>query len=408
MSLLLNKDKFADMENAFTRLKANESDAAALRQLSDALHSITGKTIIVNTVRPESKNQECTVMSVYPEESVLDALVDAIITEQNNAMIVKIWNDTTKWIIEIDTRILGPDAGMTEQELTALTLHEVGHVIYSNSIPMRISKIIRYEFVKTSVVNKELLKDTFFNKLLYIPLLNAMGKDRSKESMKNEYRADKYAMQAGYGKYLASAIDKVMIFAGTKTNNNDETKELYGFSVDTLIQLQQRQNNIVRKNMGIMLASTPSRFVKGAIQKLSKSISGKESGGSIKESSYDDFISERIDDITNHVYESIFSGKRLKRIDPAEIDYIGIEIENIRSNDDKMMIISYIYSKLDTIDYYIALIDSGNPKYIIPHTREQLVSMRNLLEEYRKAAMTRKLPDINYGISINWPEGYEG
>ena len=95
MSLLLNKDKFQDIENAFSTLKGNESEVSSLRKISDALGSITGRTIEVTTVRPESKNQECTVMSVYPDESVLDSLIGAIINEDN---------DVVKKAIEVITK----------------------------------------------------------------------------------------------------------------------------------------------------------------------------------------------------------------------------------------------------------------------------------------------------------------
>ena len=98
----------------------------------------------------------------------------------------------------------------------------------------------------------------------------------------------------------------------------------------------------------------------------------------------------------------------MKRIDPAELDYIALELNNIKSNDDKMMLVSYIYSKLDIIDYYIALIDSKNPKYSVPHSRESLVQMKQRLNDYRIQAINRKLPEVNYGISIQWPTGYEG
>lgn len=410
MSLLLNKDKFQDIENAFSTLKGNESEVSSLRKISDALGSITGRTIEVTTVRPESKNQECTVMSVYPDESVLDSLIGAIINEDNDAVIQKIWNDTTKWHIEIDTRILQSD--MTPRELTALILHEVGHIIASNSIPNKISKIVRFSYAKTNLVHKQLLKDTFFSKLLYLPILNACKFDRHKSVMKAELNADKYTMQAGYGKDLNTAIDKIFGIANQSKSKSmeDEMKELYGFSINSLISLQKRQNNIVRKNFGIMLTSTPSRFAKGAIKKINDSINGSNLG-SVTESAHDEFIYNRINKITNEFYvgEAFFNRiQKMKRIDPAEIDYIAMELNSIKSNDDKMMIVSYIYSKLDIIDYYIALIDSKNPKYVVPHTRESLVQMRNKLDMYRQMAINKKLPEISYGINIQWPEGYEG
>ena len=170
MQININKEKFIDIEEAFTRLKANESDISALRTISDALHSLTDKNIVVDTVRPESKNQVCNVMSVYPEESTIDKIIEAIITEQNDSIIAKLWNDTGKWNIEIDTRILSKDVDLTEKELTALILHEVGHIVYSNSVPMRIARVLRFEYAKTSMATKQLLKDKFFSKLVSLPI----------------------------------------------------------------------------------------------------------------------------------------------------------------------------------------------------------------------------------------------
>ena len=197
MSFLINKDKFFDIENGFTRLKSNDSDVAALRNIGDALSSLTQRTIVVNTIRPENKSQSCFIMCVYPDESVLDAIINAIVMEDKDSVIEKIWNDSTKWNIEIDTRILTPMANFTEKELTALILHEVGHIIYSNSVPMKISKIIKYEFATSKIVNKELLKDTFFSKLLYIPLLNLCQSTKNKDSLRIELKADKYSANSG-------------------------------------------------------------------------------------------------------------------------------------------------------------------------------------------------------------------
>jgi hypothetical protein len=99
---------------------------------------------------------------------------------------------------------------------------------------------------------------------------------------------------------------------------------------------------------------------------------------------------------------------KLKRIDPMDIDYIGLQIEDIKSNDDKIMVVSYIYNKIDIIDYYISLIDSKSPRYIVPHSKESLLSMREKLNQYRLAALNKKLIPVQYGLVIQYPEGYEG
>ena len=416
MAFVYNKDALQDIENAFVRLKSNESDLNSCNKIGDALSRICGKTVRVSTVSPTSRNQSCSVMSVYPSESVLDKIIDAIVNNQQDAIIERIWNMNTEWNIEIDTRILGSDANLTEKELTALILHELGHITESNSVPSRISKVIRYQVAKTSGVNKELLKDTFFNKLLYIPLAHACAMNRNKSALRHEMQADAFAMKYSYGKELSSAIDKIMGYAGTDGNPDKELEELMGFSIDSLVNLQKRQNNIVRKNMMIMAAATPSHFAKGLVNKISNGLTGsKVVGASVNEAVKDEWIAKRISEITEAYLESdifvesIFNRvHKMKRIDPAELDYIGIEVNNIKTNDDKMMVVSYIYSKLDIINYYISLLEQGDPRYSIPHTKESLNQMKERLEEYRFNAINKKLPELTYGINIQWPTGYEG
>lgn len=409
--MYINKEKFSDIENAFTRLKSNESDSAALRLLSDALCSLTGKTITANVIKPESKNQDCVVMSIYPEESTVNAIINSIVSEENDSSLVKIWNDTGAWVLEIDSRILTRDVNLTEKELASLVLHEVGHVVYSNTVPMRIAKVIRFEFAKCNFLTKQLMKDSLFSKLLCFPIIHACNFNKDKRAMKHEIEADTYSIKAGYGEELKSAIDKIIIYAGTNSDIHDDIKSLMGFSVDSLTMLQKRQNHIVRKNVGKMIVSTPSQYAKNFMNRLSTVLSGTTLGGSVNESVKDRYIENRIDQITNDFYmgEAFFNRvHRMKKIDPADIDYIGLEVNNIKSNDDKMMIVSYIYNKLDTIDYYIALIDSKNPKYVVPHSKESLLAMRARLDNYRIDAINRKLPEIRYGISIQYPSGYEG
>ena len=62
---------------------------------------------------------------------------------------------------------------ITPSELTALLLHEIGHVIYANSITTRICTILQYEIASTSMSNKALIKDRFFKRILSLPIFNA-------------------------------------------------------------------------------------------------------------------------------------------------------------------------------------------------------------------------------------------
>lgn len=102
--------------------------------------------------------------------------------------------------------------------------------------------------------------------------------------------------------------------------------------------------------------------------------------------------------------------KRLKKIPRDLVAYITIEAESIRDANDKMMIASYCLGKLDIVEWYIELIDTNNPKYVVPHTRPYLVELRTQLLDCYKNIMATKLPekkDRPY-IDVKYPPGYEG
>lgn len=104
-----------------------------------------------------------------------------------------------------------------------------------------------------------------------------------------------------------------------------------------------------------------------------------------------------------------FGVKKLKRIPMDTIAYIQIETESIRDANDKMMIASYCLSKLEIVEWYIELIDVGSKKYIVPHNREYLVTMRTQLLECYKKIMDTPVPKGKRPIiTVNYPDGYDG
>lgn len=102
--------------------------------------------------------------------------------------------------------------------------------------------------------------------------------------------------------------------------------------------------------------------------------------------------------------------KKLKRIPYDVVSYIQIETEAIRDFNDKQMISSYCLHKLELVEWYIALLEEGSKKYIVPQTREQLETIRNQLKECHKEIMRVKIKNPNDRpiIDIKYPKGYEG
>ena len=86
-------------------------------------------------------------------------------------------------------------------------------------------------------------------------------------------------------------------------------------------------------------------------------------------------------------YEESFRTRHPKKLKPIPRDiiaYISVEINAIRDENDQAMLAGYTSSKLELVDFYLNCIDTDDPRYIVPHTRQYLVQMQNELNDLLK------------------------
>lgn len=104
-----------------------------------------------------------------------------------------------------------------------------------------------------------------------------------------------------------------------------------------------------------------------------------------------------------------FGVKKLKRLPSDLVAYISIETEAIKTSNDKMMIASYCISKIEIVEWYIELLDTDNKRYIVPHTRPYLVTLKSELMECYKNIMAVKIsnPADKPLIDIDYPDGFK-
>ena len=110
-----------------------------------------------------------------------------------------------------------------------------------------------------------------------------------------------------------------------------------------------------------------------------------------------------------------FLDKRPKRLKDLKIrdtiTYITLEINDIRDTNDAQILSGYVCSKLEITDFYISCIDNNDPKYIVPHTRQQLIQFQNDLN--RLLTQILKLRPVNrsdrtWMVNVNYPENWRG
>lgn len=420
MKVINNKDSFAQIESTFGILKRN-TKSKELYKIADSLSDIFPEyKFIINIVDTKSKKPEDRfIMAVFPEKSVIDKIVNSMTTGlMGGSLILDLWEKNKLWTIYIDSKTI--ESNLTEAELTAILLHEVGHIAFDTSIIHRIHLLLSYKVATMKLSHKILLNfgSSIFRKIFSIPILKFCIDDsgKTKTSIREEIKADKFVIKLGYKKELESALTKII-----QSQKKDKILDEYDKNIanidmsDNLLnELISRRNRIDKNTFSLTRECTYGiPYVKSFIDDIEKDVCENEFGFIFTE---DTEISDSLDDIESNMVDYICEmfgfTKELEKIDSGLTDYILVKINQIDSELDRMTVLSYIHSKIDLVNFYLSLYKSNfkfnNKKYKVPHTEQELVSIKKDLESLRKQAITKKIPDKTKKLLIRWSDGYEG
>lgn len=128
---------------------------------------------------------------------------------------------------------------------------------------------------------------------------------------------------------------------------------------------------------------------------------------------YPDRVKKGVDDyITEGYYTEFFAlGKKsVPRIDPNDIDYISVMIDSIKTPNDKLMVLGYINSKVDIVEFYESILmdKRKSRKYSIPYTIDSIQALKKTLQTERQRALAHPIPKQMVGLNVSYPTGYEG
>ena len=237
----LAKEDLQGIETYFNSLKNDGISSTNSEDIEKILNRIYNKKFKVNIISSKERKYSF-VMAVIPEKSVVEKITKSVANNDTKTeTIVSLWKKCNSWIIEIDDRII--DSTFNEKELTALLLHEIGHVVDSDSVPKRIVDVVQYTFISSNFETKSLLKKKVFNSLLSIPIVNACVYGNTKNDLKKELKADQYAVKNGYLDPLLSAMNKIEI-RSIGSNNMEKSMD---FSMKTLEALKTRKGALMKE-----------------------------------------------------------------------------------------------------------------------------------------------------------------
>ena len=405
-----NKNNFEDIEDSLLLLSKDITDSEALKKLELGLKGTLPEMSFKVNISIPKNDSTLFIMSVYPEgQATLNKCIDAIVTGKDEKIISELWKKNSKWTIEIDSRIF--DLELTKQELTAIILHELGHVVYSNYIPHVMGTIVRYELLSKPLTSKIMMKgNDIARKIMSLPIINAcFGYSRKDSSIKEEISADKFVVKMGYKNELKSALDKITKSTKYKKLNKDNKAVLKTakLSDEAFDELKARHGKLSKSISLLKKESYDSEFIDRYLE-------------SMDYSGIEDYIIESVECDTSsfdslfdpdNVFLEFFGMKKdLDKVESMIIDYILVKINDMKTENDRMMVLSYIHSKLDIIGYYMDILKDPKlkKKYKVPNSEAELKIYQQQLFDLRKAAIQKKLPEKNKGLLVQWPEEYGG
>lgn len=208
-------DILKDIDQSFRILKENPRDLAVKKELTNQLREFTGIKNVILTFKKDYMN--AAVIPIYNQvisTDIVNLLKD--FESGNNIKNLQIVEEPSKYIRKIYI-IIGRDMFDTfsPRELTAILLHELGHVYtYTSNLP----RIVLSLLTKITTVAGNLFKVPILSLLniLSIPsyiisslVIITVSRSLTFLEHRGEYKADQFAAKYGYGDELVKVLYKI-------------------------------------------------------------------------------------------------------------------------------------------------------------------------------------------------------
>lgn len=444
----MNNKALLLLENAYMSYITKEtSEKKMCKDIEVALSSMpfdgNHKEFIVQVVK-SSTGDKFFGMRVFPVIEELDAFCDSIIDTGEQSVkfidITRRWKNIKKWCIELDSHIFDRSViNFTPKELTALTLHELGHVIYSDA-PLE-NFYRAYLEAKSRLNNAQKATQKLMYNIYMIPLSIACMQRRwvnGKNQINVEIIADRTVSELGYGEYLVEAFNKIMRTFGSMNYNQNQQEAEVATSVNwccnNIADVMKRKENL-KDELYYQAIKTKSNYMKAIsiiiLDKLGFKMRERYNGYAVENTIellsdpdvltkyapiIDALESAKFDRAYNALFtnndiaiESVFNKRKKIKVElPShyDVDAIAVEVDKITNHYDRIFVLDLIYEVLERVNNFEEAI-SIDPA-LVKKWDPKITAMKNSLDVLREATLNKKSFDKKYKFFVKVPEGYEG
>ena len=427
--MMEKNEDLLQIETCFAYIKSGEETLSNLNQIETILKRLFDVDIHVNLVKNE--NNKFFGISVYPGTDTMDKIVDKVVNiDIPSSKIIDIWANNKEWYLEIDSLLLnGFGINASPSECVGLMLHEIGRVIYSNTIIQSLINTIRFKVVKLNYVTKKILENQRIKKLFYLSIMEICNtKNFSYKDEASEKVSDRFVVQYDYREELDNFLEKLISVYGNNMINRTsddveiDTKVMVNWVILNIRKLEFRKKEL-RETLKVEIMTTPSPLAKRVLQNIYVSFFGTATD------KYRELLSEQFNEVATDVVSEIAANERLekffesitqeaalsifdkmgriKKVNQLDIDIIYADISRISTTDDKIYLLDKVYIQMDKINTALDYIEMGKTDKV-KQSKSTLQNMKKQLERIRQEILATRIVDKQYGVFIKYPVGYQG
>lgn len=319
------------------------------------------------------------VMPIFNGEDVGKLLVD------NDSDINK------GYFLELDSKLF--DIGLTPGELTAVLLHEVGHVVIN--MDQSLEDIIDATCMYLSKNRETLDLDNMYEEkdILAFGIKDALRKV-SNVFTDEENKADSFAVMMGYGLELESALIKlsrhVIIL------NKDVKNKLIGLQWSLRLYKDIRHNRITSiKTLNKMIYMTGSELEKKELRRCIRVLKSNDLNAPVI--SANETAATLLNEKMNLSIFRKFKQKSMRTVEDDLYEY-ALRIKSCDEQDEALTILRDINSRLAIVDDYLS------DKNLDKHEKERWMKVRKRYMELRVELSRKTTYDDKYlGLFVKTP-----
>lgn len=386
MAIKVVRYDFSDMHDILGQISNGNHSQAKLNDLKDELNRFFKDSKCMEVLYTENNDKLFFGMSVIPVIKGSD--VDVLL---NGDEVLRV----SQYYIELDSKLFDPLLGMTPEELTAILLHEIGHIVNTREPVEDIRKAIAVYLMD----NKEVLQlsdSVHYREILAYGIKNSFRKFASIfEKKDDEILADEFCIAYGYGPALESAFDKLV--KNSRLINRDVDDKLVVLTWTLRLYKDVKHRRIAaRRQMKRSMSLTPSRLEKKEMQNVINRLDRIDDDALLEAAGISGIRQYLSDQSKKQTYKSV-------RDFENELFEFQLRVKQVNDEDEAYSIMRQINLRMAVIDDY-----THSDKDMDTSTRDRYFAVYDRYARLREELAKKEIYNNYSSLYVKYPDIKQG